>query len=232
MFTPRLFLSAVLVAGSASASTVVAFGDSITDGASASVDGNQRWPDLLARRLAPYRVGAVNAGISGNQLLQEVSALGNNGVARFERDALSRPGVKAVIVLIGINDIGNGGFEGLGLPTPGALIAGYRQLIAQARCRGIRILGGTLTPYEDALKGVVKDYYTPEKALVWSSVNDWIRSSGEFDDVVDFDKALRDPEQPTRLLPAYDSGDRLHPNDAGDRALAEAVDLTSLLHTR
>lgn len=143
---------------------------------------------------------------------------------------LSQPGVDAVIVLLGINDIG--GLEAGEPPTANELIAGYRQLIAQAHTRGIRILGGTLTPFEGALEGLADGYYTPEKELVRSSVNAWIRSSGEFDAVVDFDEVLRDPEHPTRIDAAYDSGDRLHPNDAGYQAMADAVDLRDLLSRR
>jgi lysophospholipase L1-like esterase len=227
-FTPRLFVSAVLSAGGGSGRVVAAFGDSITDGSSASLDLNQRWPDRLGERLAPHRVGAINAGISGNQLLKD--GMGANAVARFERDVLSQPGVESVIVLIGINDIG--GFESTTVPTASELIAGYRQLIAQAHSHDIRILGGTITPFEGALEDFVEGYYTPEKEQVRTLVNEWIRTSGEFDAVVDFDLALRDPEHPTRLNAAFDSGDKLHPNDAGYRAMADAIDLSSLLRRR
>lgn len=225
-FTARLFISAVLAA--TPARVVAAFGDSITDGSSATVDANQRWPDLLAERLAPYRAGAINAGISGNQLLKD--GMGVNAVARFERDVLSQPGVESVIVLIGINDIG--GIESPTPPTAAELVAGYRQLIAQARSRGVRILGGTITPFEGALEDFVEGYYTPEKEQLRSRINEWIRSSGEFDAVVDFDLALRDPDHPTQLDPSYDSGDRLHPNDAGYRAMAAAVELRALFRER
>jgi lysophospholipase L1-like esterase len=138
--------------------------------------------------------------------------------------------VEAAIVLLGINDIG--GLQAGEPPTASELIAGYRQLIAQAHSRGIRILGATLTPFEGALEDFADGYYTPEKERVRSSVNAWIRSSGEFDAVVDFDAALRDPEHPTRIDAAYDSGDRLHPNDAGYRAMAAAVNLRDLLSRR
>lgn len=227
-FTARLFVSAVLVANVA-ARSVAAFGDSITDGSSSSLDRNQRWPDLLAKRTAPHRVGVVNAGISGNQLL--LDGMGDSGIARFERDVLSQPGVEAAIVLLGINDIG-GLQADASPPTANELIAGYRQLIAQAHSRGVRVLAGTLTPFEGALEGLADGYYTPEKERVRSSVNAWIRSSGEFDAVVDFDEALRDPEHPARIDAAYDSGDGLHPNDAGYQAMADAVNLHELLSRR
>jgi lysophospholipase L1-like esterase len=227
-FTPRLFVSAVLSTGGGPRRVVAAFGDSITDGSSASLDLNQRWPDRLAERLAPHRIGAINSGISGNQLLKD--GMGANAVARFERDVLSQPGVESVIVLIGINDIG--GLESTTVPTAGELIAGYRQLIAQAHSRGVRILGATITPFEGALEGFVEGYYTPEKEQVRTLVNAWIRTSGEFDAVVDFDLALRDPEHPTRIDGAFDSGDKLHPNDAGYRAMADSIDLSSLLRRR
>jgi lysophospholipase L1-like esterase len=224
-FTARLFVSAVLSASHGPARTVAAIGDSITDGSSASIDRNQRWPDLLAERLAPYRVGTINAGISGNQLLQ--SGMGDNVVARFERDVLAQPGVETAIVAIGINDIG--AFQTGIVPSAADLIAGFRQLLAQAESRGVHVVAATIGPFEGALEGVFDDYYTPEKDLVRGEVNAWLRSSDELAAVVDFDLALRDPEHPTRLLPAYDSGDHLHPNDAGYRAMAEAVDLRSLL---
>ncbi len=225
----RLFLSAVLVETPPAARALVAFGDSITDGYQSTLDQNNRWPDLLAKRLRGHHAAVINAGISANRLL--VEGVGTNAWARFERDALNQAGVESAIVLIGINDIG--GFGPVPPPALDDLLAGYRQLIAQARSRGVRIIGATLTPFEGALQGTpAEGYYTPEKEQVRSAVNDWIRHSGEFDAVIDFDLALRDPNQPTRLLPTYDSGDHLHPNDAGYRAMAAAVELNALFRVR
>lgn len=229
--TTRVFLSAVLVDADAGAKVVATLGDSITDGAGASMDRNTRWPDFLAQRLRQHDVAVVNAGISGARLLR--NKMGDNALARFGRDVLDQPGVAAAIVMIGINDIS--WFDTpLGphdaTPSPEQLIAGYRQLIAQAHLHNVRIAGATLTPFEGALiDSTMKRYYSADKERVRQAVNHWIRDSGEFDAVVDFDAALRDPAHPQRLLPAYDSGDHLHPGDAGNKAMANAIDLTRLL---
>ncbi|WP_064747946.1 SGNH/GDSL hydrolase family protein [Lysobacter antibioticus] len=229
----RPFLSGVYVEAAQPVRRVVAFGDSITDGAASTPNRYRRWPDALAQRLAPRGVAVLNAGISGARVLSD--GMGVSALARFERDVLSqRP--DSVVLLMGINDIAWPGstFE----PTRAAvdaqrLIDGYRQLIAQARLHGVRIVGATLTPFEDALPGSpIHDYYSPAKERVRQTVNAWIRDSGEFDAVVDFDAVVRDPQRPTRFLPAYDSGDRLHPGDAGYRAMAAAVDDTLLFGRR
>ena len=223
----RVFLSGILVEAAPDARAVVAFGDSITDGNATTPDANRRWPDFLARRLAPQRVAVLNAGISGARVLKD--RMGVNALARFERDVLAQPGVKAVILLIGINDIGWPGTSMAPNDPPLAtedLIAGYRQMIARARLHQLRILGATLMPFEGTPK---PGYYTREKERVRQAVNQWIRSSGEFDAVIDFDAMTRDPGHPARLLPAYDSGDHLHPNDAGNKAMADGVDLGALL---
>ncbi|WP_266158525.1 SGNH/GDSL hydrolase family protein [Dyella silvatica] len=226
----RIFLNAVLVDSGAHAGTVVAFGDSITDGAGSTPDRNARWPDFLARRLVGQNIAVVNAGISGARVLRD--KMGVNALARFDRDVLNQPGVATVIVLMGINDIGWHG-SALGPQEPVAaadeLIAGYRQLIAQAHVHGVRIVGATLTPFEGALQDTpMKGYYNLDKERVRQAVNRWIREGGEFDAVVDFDAAVRDPAHPQRFLPAYDSGDHLHPGDAGYQVMAEAIDTTSL----
>ncbi|WP_342317099.1 SGNH/GDSL hydrolase family protein [Lysobacter sp. FW306-1B-D06B] len=229
--TTRVFVSAVLTEPTPGARTVVAIGDSITDGNMATMDANTRWPDALAQRLAPRNVAVANAGISGARLLRD--RMGLNALARFDRDVLAQPGVSSVIVLLGINDIGWHGTP-LGPDEPIAsadeLIAGYRQLIARAHAHGVRIVGGTLTPFEGALQDTpMRGYFSLDKERVRQAVNAWIRDSGEFDAVVDFDAITRDPANPRRFLPAYDSGDHLHPGDAGYRAMAQAIDLDALL---
>jgi len=174
------------------------------------------------------RLGIVNRGIGGNRLLRdpgEQPLFGKAALARFDRDVLATAGVRYMVVLIGINDIGHPGTGTIPIseePTPDELIAGYRQLIARAHEKGIAIYGATLTPFEGT---VFPGYYSPEKEQIRQAVNNWIRSSDEFDGVIDFDRAVRDPSHPTRMLPAYDSGDHLHPNDLGMQAMANAIPL-------
>lgn len=230
----RLFLSTILVEARPATRVVAAFGDSITDGGGSTSNRNQRWPDLLAQRLAPQDVAVINAGISGARVLSD--KMGVNALARFERDVLNQPGLDTVILLMGINDIGWPGSSFT--PQDPALAAerlidGYRQLIARARLHHVRIVGATLTPFEGALQDTgLKSYYSESKEKTRQAVNRWIRSSGQFDAVIDFDAAMRDPAHTGRLLPAYDCGDHLHPGDAGYRAMAEAIDLTTLLGRR
>jgi lysophospholipase L1-like esterase len=217
--TAWFLLARVEVLAPTGAGAVVAFGDSITDGARSTLDANSRWPDYLARRLAARRGGpamaVLNAGISGNRVLGD--GAGVSALARFDRDVLMQTGVTHVVILEGINDIGLARAN----PSPGAadLIAGHRQLIERARARGLRVIGATLTPFDGA------GYFTPEGEAKRQALNQWIRTSGAYDAVIDFDAVTRDPAAPSRFLPAYDSGDRLHPGDAGYKAMGEAVDL-------
>ncbi len=215
-------VSRVEVVDQNSAGGLVAFGDSITDGTRSTPDANNRWPDQLVRRMfsqtTPLRFGLMNAGIAGNRVLSEGAyQAGINALARFERDALSQAGVTHIVVMEGINDIGNARTN----PTPTAedIIAGYKQLIIEAHGKGVKIYGATLTPFYGA------PYYTDVGESKRGAVNQWIRSSKAFDGVIDFDAATRDPNDPKKLLADYDSCDHLHPNDAGYKAMAAAVDL-------
>lgn len=230
--TARLLLTGIQVEKTQTPRAFVVLGDSISDGATATLDKNSRWPDFLATRLAPHGVAVVNAGISGARLLSD--GMGVNALARFDRDVLAQPGVQSVIVMLGINDIAWPGtaFAPTSLrPTLETLQAGYRQLVAQAHSHGVRVIGATLTPFEGALPGTPLDnYYHPDKDALRRQLNDWIRGSGVFDAVIDFDAVLRDPANPARLSARFDSGDRLHPGDEGNRAMADSVDLETLLH--
>jgi lysophospholipase L1-like esterase len=212
------YVSGVEVRSSARGS-VVTFGDSITDGVGSTTNANRRWPDLLSDRLHG-RLGVLNAGISGNRLLLDVpgSAFGRNALARFADDVASLGDVRTMIVLEGVNDIQQTPNQ----TDPAMIISAYRQLIAQAKARGIKVIGATILPF----KGWRAWNETLEVTRV--AVNDWIRTSGAFDSVIDFDRVTRDPADPERLLAAYDSGDHLHPNDTGYQAMANAVDLSKL----
>lgn len=229
--TARLFLAGIEVEAAARARSVVVIGDSITDGATASLDQDQRWTDHLAARLAPRGIAVVNAGISGGRLLRD--GMGESVLARLQRDALDQPGVASVIVLIGINDIswpGTAFARNQARPALAEIQAGYRALAEQARGRGIRIVGATLTPFAGALPDTpLDDYYHPDKDVLRRQLNAWLRTDSPFDAVIDLDAALRDPADPSQMAAAYDSGDHLHPGDAGNRAMAEAVDLEVLM---
>jgi lysophospholipase L1-like esterase len=209
---------------------VATLGDSITDGDGSTPHSYNSWPDQFAARASMRargrKIAVVNHGISGNQILRD--GAGSSALARFDRDVLSTPGLTHVVVLEGINDIGTGGFNfpGAAAPPPAErsaadLIAGYRQLIARAHANGLEIYGGTLTPFEGAFAG----YYTPDKDEVRIEVNEWIRNGGEFDAVIDFEAAIRDPANPRVMKGEYDSGDKLHPGDAGYKRMADAIDL-------
>lgn len=230
--TSWVFLTGVDALAPAAASTVVAFGDSITDGARSTVDANHRWPDILAERLRARRrgkpIGVLDAGIGGNRVLFDPVGnvrFGVNALARFDRDVLAQPGVKYVIVLEGINDLGHPGSSAPLSETPTAedIIAGLKQMIERAHEHGLKIFGATLTPFEGT---TFQGYFTPEKEVKRKAVNQWIRTGNAFDGVIDFEKAVRDPEHPDRMLPVNDGGDHLHPGDAGYKAMAEAIDLS------
>lgn len=219
------YLTAIDVSGGDAASTIVTVGDSITDGVGSTVDTNNRWPNLLALRLRnepdlpAYAV--ANAGLSGNRVLHERSPMfGENLLARFERDVLALSNVSHIVLLEGINDMG----MSVSMATDqqvsaGQIIAGYRQLAARARARDIKVIGATLTPFEGA------GYFSEAGEAKRQQVNAWIRNSGFFDAVIDFESAVADPNNPARLPAAYTS-DNLHPNDAGYAAMANSIDLS------
>jgi lysophospholipase L1-like esterase len=225
--TSWYFLNGVEVGSRSPRNAIIALGDSITDGYASTVDANHRWPNYLAARLQEKRrtsdTAVVNQGISGNRVLHDF--IGPNALARFDRDVLAQSGARWVIVLEGINDFGIPGAFGLAGETVSAdaIIAGHRQLIARAHAKGLLIYGATLTPFEGT---VFPGYFTPATEAKRQAVNQWIRTSGAYDAVIDFDLATRDPASPARLLPAYDSGDHLHPNDVGYEAMARAIDLS------
>jgi len=218
------WLAGVDVLAPTDAAVVVAFGDSITDGATSTVNTNRSWPSILAQRLQANRatkdVAVVNTAISGNRLLHDF--IGTSALARFERDVLSEPGVKWVTLLEGINDIG---FSNLPNATPGEavtaedVIGGLRQIVELAHVHGIKVLGGTLTPYAGAA------YYDEKGEASREAVNQWIRTSGAFDALVDFDAVVRDPKNPKQIRADFNINDHLHPNDAGYKAMADAIDL-------
>ncbi|MDQ1293356.1 MAG: hypothetical protein QG608_1237 [Actinomycetota bacterium] len=222
------------------AESVLAFGDSITDGVNTVQGANHRWPDLLAERFRSRadtsRLGVINEAITGNRLLHDPNPpsgsdaesyadfFGQSALRRFDRDISAQTGIGHVIVLLGINDIGQPGGPAPASEQVGAqeIVAAHRQLIARAHAQGLKIYGGTLTPFRDDTLG----FYSPQREADRQKVNRWIRTSGEYDAVIDFEAAVRDPRQPDRLLAAYDSGDHLHPNDAGMQAMADAVPLS------
>jgi lysophospholipase L1-like esterase len=240
VLTSWFFLDGIDVRVAGGTAAVVTLGDSITDGAPGSTfDANHRYPDFLAQRLLARPdngLSVLNHGISGNRVLNDSPCFGVSALNRLDRDVVAQPGARTVILLEGINDIAFSHFNAGNLP-PGVpldcflpndvvsaaqIISGYQQIIARVHAAGLRILGATLTPYQGSTP------YTDAGEATRQAVNDWVRTSGAFDGVVDFDLALRDPANPLRLLPAYDSGDHLHPSDAGNAAMADTVNLNLL----
>ena len=220
--TYRAFLTEVDVAATSPGPVVVAFGDSITDGYQSNVGANTRWPDRLADRLtakAPGRpMGVVNAGIGGNRVMSDgvIAIFGQAALSRFDRDVLSVPGATHVVVLEGVNDLGASKTDP---PKAETLIAGYRQLIERGHAHGLKMIGATILPYGGA------GYFGAPGEAERQKINAWIRTSHAFDGVVDFDAATRDPAKPERMRLELQSGDWLHPNDAGYRVMGDAVDL-------
>ena len=227
-----VFLTGVDIAAPRSASTLVAFGDSITDGARSTDDSNHRWPNFLADRLlgqtGSMPIGVLDEGIGGNRILHDANSnieFGVSALARFDRDVLAQPGVKYVIVLEGINDLGHAGPNLFPNEQVGAkdIIVGLKQLIERAHEKGLKIYGATLTPFA----GVpFAGYFSEQKEVERKAVNKWIRTSRAFDAVLDFEKAVEDPVNPNHIASAYDSGDHLHPKDEGYKAMADSIDLS------
>jgi lysophospholipase L1-like esterase len=214
------WLAGVEVMASKQTGAIATFGDSITDGTQSTPNTNNRWPDHLAQRLMAHpgnhKMGVLNAAISGSRVLHD--GIGPNGLARFDRDVLTQTGVTHVIVLLGNNDF-LFVFSPADVVSADQIIQGHMQLIERARARGLKIYGGTLTPFEGFF------FSSPEKEAKRQAVNAWIRSTDAYDGVIDFDEILRDPSFPARLLPLYDSGDHLHPNDLGYEVMGNAINL-------
>jgi lysophospholipase L1-like esterase len=219
--TSWYYLNGVDTLAPADAAAVITIGDSITDGAKSTIDTNQRWPDELARRLQAERkyrnLAVLNEGISGNKIL--LDGAGPSALARFDRDVLAQSGAKYLLILEGINDIGRlHGAPDAGL-TAADLTSALNQMVVRAHSHGIAVIGCTLTPYHGA------GYYTENGEAIRKAVNQWIRTGGVLDGFVDFEAAVRDPNHPDTFLPTVDPGDHLHPNDAGYKAMGDAIDL-------
>lgn len=220
-----LFVSGIEVLAPHGVGGIVAFGDSLTEGNISRLDANHRWPDQLARRLAARhdgrQLGVVNQGLGGNRLLHD--GRGDNALRRFDRDVLAQPGATHVIILIGVNDFRNSRGKTEEVATVEAMLAEFNQLIVRARSVGIKVYGGTLLPWKDnSFNGC---FYTAEGEAVRQAVNKWIREGSAFDSVIDFEAALRDPNEPDRMSSEWDSGDHLHPSDPGYLRMGDCIDL-------
>ena len=231
--TSWIFLAGVDVSAPPAVAAIAVFGDSRVDGDGSTENANRRWPDVLAARLSPHgsSLGVLNAGIIGNRILHDAPQgtveLGVNALARFDRDALDPPGVKDVIILEGIVDIGLPGTHfapASQAVTVDDLIVGLQQLVERAHERGMRVFVATQTPFGGA--NTPAGFFSAEKEAQRKALNQWIRSNPSFDGVIDFERVVSDPANPDRLLPAFDSGDHLHPNDAGYEAMANSIDIS------
>jgi lysophospholipase L1-like esterase len=218
------FVSGIDVLASADAGGVVALGDSLTDANISTLDAHCRWPDQLSRRLQARPrgrpMGVMNQGLGGNRILHDIR--GDSGLRRFDRDVLAQPGVTHAIVMLGTNDLRNRWAKPEEEVNADQMIAGLKQLVVRAHSRGIKIFGATLTGFEN--ETFLSGAWTPERERTRLAFNEWIREGGAFDAVVDFDRALRDPENPARMLPVYDCDDHLHPSDLGYTKMGDAID--------
>jgi lysophospholipase L1-like esterase len=228
-FPAWYWLAGVEVTASKQTGAIVSFGDSITDGTNSTQDANKRWPDQLAVRLmnqaGNHQMGVLNEGLAGSRILHD--SVGPNALARFDRDVLAQTGVTHVVVQLGDNDIGIGWSGGLSPAeevTSDQIIQSHKQIIERAHAKGLKVYGATLTPNQGfIIPGTPFQLFSPANEVKRQAVNSWIRSSGEYDGVIDFDAVLRDPSSPARILPSLDSTDHGHPTDAGYKLLADAV---------
>lgn len=219
------FLSAIEMLAPRETGGIVCFGDSLTEGNLSSLDYNSRWPDQLARRLTTRDgrwLSVMNQGIGGNRILHDMR--GESGLRRFDRDVLAQTGATHVIVFIGTNDLRNQRGNPAEVVTAEQMIAGLTQLALRAQARGLKVYGATLLPYEN--ETYHPGAWTPAGEAKRQAINEWMRAAGAFDAVIDFDRALRDPDHATSMLPAYDCGDHLHPSDAGYRRMGDSIDLS------
>ena len=204
---------------------VVALGDSLTDANISTHDGHHSWPSQLARRLIARPRGrpmaVMNQGLGGNRILHDIRS--DSGLRRFDRDVLAQPGVTHTVIMLGTNDLRNRNGRADEEVTASQMVAGLKQLAVRGQARGIKVIGGTLTPFEN--ETFLPGAWNPKREAVRQRVNEWLRGTDAFDAIVDFDRALCDRDHPTRMLPIYDCGDHLHPSDLGYRTLGDAIDL-------
>ncbi|WP_151987774.1 SGNH/GDSL hydrolase family protein [Acinetobacter oleivorans] len=230
--TARLLLSAIEVKPKRKAHVVAVIGDSITDGATATLDANTRWTDFLAKRLSPHQIAVINSGISGNRLLTD--GMGDSALKRLKSEVFQYSGIKTLIVLVGINDIswpGTAFAPKQQIPSFETLTEGYKRVVKEAHEQGIQVIGATLLPFSGALPNTPLDnYYQPNKDELRQRINHWMRTSKTFDGVLDLEQGLKDSKHSDRLNPIYDSGDHLHPNDRGNQQMANLVDLNQLVN--
>jgi len=222
------FVCGVDVVAPKETGAIVALGDSLTDANISTHDGHHSWPSQLARRLVARPSGrpiaVMNQGLGGNRILHDIR--GDSGLRRFDRDVLAQPGVTHTIIMLGTNDLRNRWGKPEEEVSAAQMIAGLKQFAVRGGTRGIRVIAATLTPFEN--ETFLPGAWNPKREAIRQQVNDWLRKADAFDAIVDFDRALRDPDHPTRMLPVYDCGDHLHPSDLGYRAMGDAVELALL----